>query len=1570
MKKITLILLLFNSIVFGQSSYVTRNLPIPINPAPNYLFGTADFQHDGFPELVSTDQLTGDLIVYPNTNGLIDSIPVKYPTAKGQYFIVDWNHDSWMDLVYSSQYDGDSLHIMINNSGAGFLPSATLRTSVPITVQINYGMTDLNGDQYPDVYFVDSGILKIVLNNSGSFLATSQNTALNVGTEPFTFGDFNNDNLMDVVNINGQYAIIYQNLGSFNYSIADTVNFSNINGNHYCLAVKDLNIDGIPEILMTTDWEMYIAGKTTGWQYDQFYTANFHFQEVGNPVLSSYRGFSDFKDVDGNGYDDFIIGNSVFFVYPGLTITRADILAQPDYYNPFIIAMDSNHDNIMELWWNLDEYYFNGNTSVYSENFSSGTSFSTKQVRWNPVYLINTGANNPLRDFDGDGDLDFIFLSPGRMMMAVNDGTGHYSERVLFNDYMLPFYIMDVDNDGLPDLIASLHTSSNYYYIFHNDGNLQFTLQAGAIMNGNYSYGVDVDFNNDGYNDLICFNTNNSNYFKLQLFQNFNGTITSQGTIYSHAPYSPSGQLLIYAKELNQDNLKDVAFYYGNGVIGTGGRVGVLFNQGNLSFNTVFEQLMGNSSLDYLSGCAEITGDGRPDLIMTALNGTHYYYPSNSTGYGWNINLALQDTFSQCVTTDANADGSEDLVAFYYDESFIKVLENTGTGFGQGVLNPSQPISGNNPYQVDYDADGDTDLLIPNTNIVLENTTFSSSRIIGNVFYDNNGNGIQDPGEMDVENFPVKTNPSAVFASTNATGRFSMKTGSAFGTYYIESASPFNGSFSFTTNPYPDSATISSTTSVDSVSIGFRAPGGIHQAMLDASLSQHRCLESARVWLNTVNLSPIASNYRLELSLPATVSYLASSLPPSSVNGNQYHWNYSASAFETENLTIDVMMPGPQFSGDTLYFISILTSIQGNDSVSVVDTLPAVLTCSFDPNEKLIIPLSSQIGVRDTVNLFDDYIEYQVNFQNTGNDTARDVRIQDNLDVRFDPTTVKLIAASDPVDISIDSNGHLTATFENIYLPDSTVDQLGSMGFLKFSVRLQPSNTHNYFVTNTASIIFDQNPAILTEPCLFRRVDCKDIGIPIITAGDYCTLNNYVSVFSTNGFNASYQWSLNSNIISNVDTAILNFPQTGTYNLQITVDLPQCHSDSIFSFNVTHTAPTVVLQSNISTHQDICPGGVLHISTNNVGSRWYNHGILVDSTSMFYNGHAGDSISVFYIDPASPHCSNSAYTVIFNRYELPLPLLVDTSANLLGYVHGCDYDTVDYYSTIQNAIWTWSNSTIHDTDTTGYFRIWYDPAITNGSLTLQFDSMGCHHSETYSIRSAGNSLSLRVDTGNHLINCPPFPGFIYFYSSQVDSVHEFQDTVLLRSMRTGFTNPLPDTGFYSYIGFRYGCEFASVILHIRNSESPFADIHAGNNMLYTSDGTDQTWYFSTYGSSGWLNLGTTDTIYSPTEGFYYLIEFNADSCRKTSDIYLFDPTNISSLSQVSFLVTYNQTSSTLTFPDGCSDGEVQLFNETGQLAYQGNINQQVQLPALDAGVYILKIQMTTGFYTQKIIVLN
>lgn len=141
-------------------------------------------------------------------------------------------------------------------------------------------------------------------------------------------------------------------------------------------------------------------------------------------------------------------------------------------------------------------------------------------------------------------------------------------------------------------------------------------------------------------------------------------------------------------------------------------------------------------------------------------------------------------------------------------------------------------------------------------------------------------------------------------------------------------------------------------------------------------------------------------------------------------------------------------------------------------------------------------------------------------------------------------------------------------------------------------------------------------------------------------------------------------------------------------------------------------------------------------------------------------------------------------------------------------------------------------------------------------------------------------------------------------------------------------------------------------------------------MLYTSDGTDQTWYFSTYGSSGWLNLGTTDTIYSPTEGFYYLIEFNADSCRKTSDIYLFDPTNISSLSQVSFLVTYNQTSSTLTFPDGCSDGEVQLFNETGQLAYQGNINQQVQLPALDAGVYILKIQMTTGFYTQKIIVLN
>ncbi|MCB0781241.1 MAG: hypothetical protein KDC03_17235, partial [Flavobacteriales bacterium] len=60
-------------------------------------------------------------------------------------------------------------------------------------------------------------------------------------------------------------------------------------------------------------------------------------------------------------------------------------------------------------------------------------------------------------------------------------------------------------------------------------------------------------------------------------------------------------------------------------------------------------------------------------------------------------------------------------------------------------------------------------------------------------------------------------------------------------------------------------------------------------------------------------------------------------------------------------------------------------------------------------------------------------------------------------------------------------SGELSFLFERINLPDSASDPSGSQGFVTFLVDHLPGIAEGAEVTNTASIYFDANPAIVTN---------------------------------------------------------------------------------------------------------------------------------------------------------------------------------------------------------------------------------------------------------------------------------------------------------------------------------------------------------------------------------------------------------------------------------------------------------------------------------------------------------
>jgi uncharacterized repeat protein (TIGR01451 family) len=135
---------------------------------------------------------------------------------------------------------------------------------------------------------------------------------------------------------------------------------------------------------------------------------------------------------------------------------------------------------------------------------------------------------------------------------------------------------------------------------------------------------------------------------------------------------------------------------------------------------------------------------------------------------------------------------------------------------------------------------------------------------------------------------------------------------------------------------------------------------------------------------------------------------------------------------------------------------------------------------SYDPNDKSALPagITASKIIRK-----EDVLEYTIRFQNTGNDVAYTVIIEDELSEYLDLSTLRTGASSHPCSWKIGGEGKakLTWTFNNILLPDSTTNEPGSHGFVQFSIAQMKDNALGTTITNKAQIYFDYNSPIVTN---------------------------------------------------------------------------------------------------------------------------------------------------------------------------------------------------------------------------------------------------------------------------------------------------------------------------------------------------------------------------------------------------------------------------------------------------------------------------------------------------------
>jgi uncharacterized repeat protein (TIGR01451 family) len=133
---------------------------------------------------------------------------------------------------------------------------------------------------------------------------------------------------------------------------------------------------------------------------------------------------------------------------------------------------------------------------------------------------------------------------------------------------------------------------------------------------------------------------------------------------------------------------------------------------------------------------------------------------------------------------------------------------------------------------------------------------------------------------------------------------------------------------------------------------------------------------------------------------------------------------------------------------------------------------------SFDPNEKTGFPTG--YGPEHAIEPGQD-IEYQINFQNTGTDSAQFVVVRDTLSKDLDPTSIEEGVSSHPYKFEIYGPGIIKWTFDKINLPDSTANEPASHGFVRFRIRQRPNLPPGTVIRNHAGIYFDYNDPVITN---------------------------------------------------------------------------------------------------------------------------------------------------------------------------------------------------------------------------------------------------------------------------------------------------------------------------------------------------------------------------------------------------------------------------------------------------------------------------------------------------------
>lgn len=616
---------------------------------------TADFNHDGKPDLVCTD---GSVLLGNGDGTFNTGTPWSISGLSGATSIVtaDFNGDGSPDLLVTFA-PSTSIYVLLGNGDGTF--RAAVATNIG-TVFSSPIAVDINGDAKADILGISGGQLFVFLGKGdGTFAPGLTYPGYNTGSV-MTVGDFNGDGKPDVAqavgaagNVSGIVAVFLGNGdGTFQAAITSPgVDFPS------AIEAGDLNGDGKMDLVVSNN--SFIPNGSSPQSFTLLGNGNGTFQTPGVPVPTPVGDLL-LVDLNGDGKLDLVVAGS-----------------------PFTEIFLGNGDGTFALKYSYLDVDYNGQAGlILSADFNGDSkpdlAFANKILIGNGDGSFQDNPGTPINssglqaavagDFNNDGVPDVAAISGNSVYVLLNGGAGAFSVAHTYT-LPLPAYSIataDLNGDGKLDLVIVTVDPITVVWTLNvllGNGDGSF----GAVKTYSQTSGSGVvfliaiaNFNGDHKPDLAILNSQGPGDIALFL-NNGDGTFAPSTTIFAgiHA-----NSLL--AGDFNNDGKTDI-------VTSSDAGLGLLLGNGDGTFQAA---TFPNSATTEVVAAADLNNDGNLDVISE-----QQIFLGNGDG----TFTALPPTGVSPIAkvVDVNGDGKLDLVT----GPGIQVLLGNGDGtFGSPVV--------------------------------------------------------------------------------------------------------------------------------------------------------------------------------------------------------------------------------------------------------------------------------------------------------------------------------------------------------------------------------------------------------------------------------------------------------------------------------------------------------------------------------------------------------------------------------------------------------------------------------------------------------------------------------------------------------------------------------------------------------------------------------------------------------------------------------------------------------------------------------------------------------------------